>query len=99
MGGLKVHPEEVEAVINSHPWVRMSLVTARKNPITGAIVAADVVLADNEDVFDAVGVENTKAEILATCRSALAAHKVPASIRVVNSLAVTPSGKLGRRDA
>ena len=99
VGGLKIHPEEVEAVINRHPGVRMSLVTARKNPITGAIVAADVVLADNEDVFDAAGVENTKAEILATCRSALAAQKVPASIRVVNSLAVTPSGKLGRRDA
>ena len=26
VGGLKVHPEEVEAVINAHPWVRMSLV-------------------------------------------------------------------------
>ena len=99
VGGLKIHPEEVEAVINRHPGVRMSLVTARKNPITGAIVAAEVVLADNEQAFDAVGVENTKAEILATCRSALAAHKVPASIRVVRSLDVTPSGKLGRRDA
>ena len=28
VGGLKVHPEEVEAVINSHPAVRMSLVKA-----------------------------------------------------------------------
>ena len=46
IGGLKVHPEEVEAVINRHPGVRMSLVKARKNPITGAIVAADIVLND-----------------------------------------------------
>ena len=44
VGGLKVHPEEVEAVINRHPGVRMSLVKARKNPITGAIVVADIVL-------------------------------------------------------
>ena len=44
VGGLKVHPEEVEAVINRHPDVRMSLVRSRKNPITGAVVVADVVL-------------------------------------------------------
>jgi acyl-coenzyme A synthetase/AMP-(fatty) acid ligase len=100
VGGLKIHPEEVEAVINRHPGVRMSLVTARKNPITGAIVAADVVLALDEDrALDVPTVENTKAEILAACRRALPAHKVPASIRVVNALQVTPSGKLGRRDA
>ena len=44
VGGLKVHPEEVEAVINRHPEVRMSLVRTKKNPITGALVVADVVL-------------------------------------------------------
>ncbi|HYM08801.1 MAG TPA: AMP-binding protein, partial [Terriglobales bacterium] len=44
VGGLKVHPEEVETVINRHPLVRMSLVRTRKNPITGALVVADVVL-------------------------------------------------------
>jgi acyl-coenzyme A synthetase/AMP-(fatty) acid ligase len=99
VGGLKIHPEEVEAVINRHADVRMSLVTARKNPITGAIVAAEVVLASGKNAFDPAGIERTKAEILETCRSALPAHKVPASIRFVDSLPVTPSGKLGRRDA
>ena len=44
IGGLKVHPEEVEAVINRHPRVRMSLVRPKRSPITGAIVIADVVL-------------------------------------------------------
>jgi acyl-coenzyme A synthetase/AMP-(fatty) acid ligase len=100
VGGLKIHPEEVEAVINRHPGVRMSLVTARKNPITGAIVAAEVVLLSETDrALDVAVVETTKAEILAACRSALPAHKVPASIRFVSALQVTPSGKLGRRDA
>jgi acyl-coenzyme A synthetase/AMP-(fatty) acid ligase len=100
VGGLKIHPEEVEAVINRHPGVRMSRVSARKNPITGAVVAAEVVLAvDTGNALDTGEVESTKAEILASCRGALAAHKVPASIRIVNSLEVTPSGKLGRRDA
>jgi acyl-CoA synthetase (AMP-forming)/AMP-acid ligase II len=100
VGGLKIHPEEVEAVINRHPRVRMSLVTARRNPITGAVVAAEVVLAlGTDESVDSPVMEKTKAEILETCRGALAAHKVPASIRIVNSLAVTPSGKLARRDA
>ena len=100
VGGLKIHPEEVEAVINRQPGVRMSLVTARKNPITGSIVAADVVLTPNNELaLDAAGVERTRADILAACRRALPAHKVPASIRVVNALPVTSSGKLGRRDA
>ncbi len=44
VGGFKVHPEEVEAVINRYPEVSMSLVRSRKSPITGAIVIADVVL-------------------------------------------------------
>ncbi len=46
VGGLKVYPEEVESVLNADPRVRMSLVRARRNPITGAVVVADVVLAD-----------------------------------------------------
>ena len=36
VGGFKVHPEEVEAVLNRHPQVRLSLVKTKKNPITGA---------------------------------------------------------------
>ena len=46
IGGLKVHPEEIEAVINRHAEVRMSRAGRARSPITGAIVVADVVLAD-----------------------------------------------------
>jgi acyl-coenzyme A synthetase/AMP-(fatty) acid ligase len=49
VGGLKVHPEEVEAVLNADPRVRLSRVRARKNPITGAIVVAEVVLVAAHD--------------------------------------------------
>ncbi|HEY2379372.1 MAG TPA: AMP-binding protein [Gemmatimonadaceae bacterium] len=99
VGGLKIHPEEVEAIINRHPSVRMSLVKARKSPITGTIVTAEVVLTGSENGLEPAVIESTRAEILAACRQSLAAHKVPASIRFTSSLAVTPSGKLGRRDA
>ena len=37
VGGINVHPEEVEALLNSHPQVRLSLVKTKKNPMTGAI--------------------------------------------------------------
>ena len=44
VGGLKVHPEEVEAIINQHPCVQMARVRGRRSPITGALVVADVVV-------------------------------------------------------
>ncbi|RVU16868.1 ANL family adenylate-forming protein [Methylobacterium oryzihabitans] len=94
VGGLKVHPEEVEAVINRHPRVRMSLVEGRRNPITGALVTATVVLEPGEAPPAAV-----KAEILAACRAALAPHKVPAILSFAEALAVTQAGKLARPGA
>jgi acyl-CoA synthetase (AMP-forming)/AMP-acid ligase II len=96
IGGLKVHPEEIEAVINRHPRVRMSLARSRKSPITGGIVVADVVLAD---AADAGRGESIRAEILSNCRAALAPHKVPAMIRMVDRLEMTAAGKLARHDA
>ena len=95
VGGLKVHPEEVEAVINRHPGVRMSLVKSRANPITGAIVVADVVA---EGTF-AAGPAALKAEILALCRAALPPQKVPVLLRFADNLAMTPAGKLSRQNA
>jgi acyl-coenzyme A synthetase/AMP-(fatty) acid ligase len=86
-----VHPEEIEAVINRHPGVRMSLVRARKNPITGAIVVADVVVTVEHAPLDAL-----RMEILTACRDTLARYKVPASIRFVPAIEVAASGKLAR---
>jgi acyl-coenzyme A synthetase/AMP-(fatty) acid ligase len=94
VGGLKVHPEEVEAVINSHPNVQISRVTARKNPIMGFLLAADVLPRSQPDGLDAS--EVLKREIIAICRRGLAAHKVPVAIRFVSELDVAASGKLVR---
>ncbi|HEX3847043.1 MAG TPA: AMP-binding protein [Steroidobacteraceae bacterium] len=96
VGGLKVYPEEVEAVLNADSRVRMSLVRAKKSPITGALVIADVVLSDPAPGAQAADAETVKAELLAACRRALAAHKVPAMLRFVPSLEVTAAGKLIR---
>jgi acyl-CoA synthetase (AMP-forming)/AMP-acid ligase II len=96
IGGLKVHPEEIEAVINRRAEVRMSRARSRHSPITGAIVVADVVLADGSDPACSNDIRD---KILADCRAQLASHKVPAVIRFVPSLDVTPAGKLARHDA
>jgi len=95
VGGLKIHPEEVEAVINAHPQVQMSLVKARHSPITGAIVVADVLVRPQSGQATLDG-ELLKGEIIAACRSALAKHKVPVAISLVASLDVAASGKLSR---
>jgi acyl-coenzyme A synthetase/AMP-(fatty) acid ligase len=96
IGGLKVHPEEIEAVINRHPQVRMSRAKSRKSPITGSIVVADVILADGCDMGSSGEIRET---ILAECRAQLAPHKVPAMIKFVSALDITAAGKLARSDA
>lgn len=92
VGGYKVHPEEVEAVINRHPVVAMSLVKAKKNPITGSLVIADVVLRNTP-----VSCVERQQEILQFCRAELAPHKVPTAINIVPMLNIGESGKMVRR--
>jgi len=93
VGGQKVHPEEVEAVINQYPAVQMSRVSARRSPVIGAIVAAEIVVRPGAD---GGGLEDA---LKAFCRAHLAPHKVPASVRQVASLQISASGKLVRARA
>ena len=95
VGGLKVHPEEVEAVLNRHPEVSISLVRTKSSWITGGLVVADVVLRTPKQP-DGVDASALQSDILQFCRGELARHKVPASINFVPALAVAESGKLVR---
>lgn len=96
VGGLKVHPEEVEAVLNRHPQVRLSLVKTKKNPITGALVVADVLLKD-PSTPEAERSPELQQTIKQFCRESLPPHKVPAVINFVPTLPVSETGKLVRR--
>jgi acyl-coenzyme A synthetase/AMP-(fatty) acid ligase len=96
VGGLKVHPEEVEAVLNRHPQVRLSLVKSKKNPITGALVVADVLLKD-QSTPEGEQARELQQAIKQFCRESLAPHKVPAVISFVPALAISETGKLVRR--
>jgi acyl-coenzyme A synthetase/AMP-(fatty) acid ligase len=91
VGGAKVHPEEVEAVLNSLEYVRVARVFGRSSPITGALVAADIVLADPSSQCREV-----ERDIMAAVRTKLPAYMTPARIRFVSELPMTDAGKLRR---
>ena len=98
VGGRKVHPEAVEAVINRHPDVHASRVSARSSPITGAIVVADVVITQGA-LAAGIDLRARRDEILELCRRHLPAHQVPAMLRQQAALEIDASGKLARRYA
>ncbi len=77
-------------MINRHPGVRLSRVSARRSPITGAIVVADIVLGQDMDP------DAARRAILETCRANLKPFKVPSMLRFVASLDMTAGGKLAR---
>jgi acyl-coenzyme A synthetase/AMP-(fatty) acid ligase len=74
----------------------MSRARSRRSPITGAIVVADVILADGSDLSRS---DDIRDKILADCRASLPPHKVPAIIKFVRTLDITAAGKLARHDA
>jgi acyl-coenzyme A synthetase/AMP-(fatty) acid ligase len=95
VGGSKIHPEEVEAVLQMHPKVRMALARARKNSITGGLVSAEVVL--DKDPGSSQERVKLQDELLHFCAERLSRYQVPAAIRIVPELPLATSGKIVRR--
>jgi acyl-coenzyme A synthetase/AMP-(fatty) acid ligase len=97
VGGQKVYPEEVEALLNRHPAVHMSCVRPRRSSITGSLVVADVVLNADLDADRQSG--ELKDEILRFCRQTLPRHMIPTALNFVPALAVGATGKVVRHNA
>jgi len=91
VGGNKVQPEEIEKVIYSFPNVRLVSVHGKKNPITGYIVVADVVV-DSE----CENLEEFKRKLAAYCSTNLPPYKRPALIKIVDDLNINCAGKVLR---
>ncbi len=79
VGGVKVHPLPVEELVCSVEGVEMAAVYARSNPVTGQIVAVDVVASAGADT-KALG-----AQIRAACESLPGAGR-PRRVRFVDAL-------------
>lgn len=90
IGGMKFFPDEVEAVLSTHPAVELSRVFARLHPDFGMVPIAEVVIA--------AGVEPpSRLDLLKLCRRELSAHKIPVEIHFVEKIQLTPSGKIKRQ--
>jgi long-chain acyl-CoA synthetase len=89
--GMKFFPQEVEAVLASHPRVAGACVFARPDERLGEIPHARVVTR-------ASGGRVSEVELLAYCRERLAEYKVPRRVEFVPALPRTASGKVLHRD-
>ncbi|MBI3514766.1 MAG: AMP-binding protein [Proteobacteria bacterium] len=87
-GGINVAPIEVEETLSAHPAVRLAFVVGVPDPVRDEVLGAVIVLM-RPDAATAI-------ELLAHCRSALAAYKVPRLIRFVAEaeLPLTVTGKV-----
>ena len=84
VGGLKVSPAEVAAVLESHPAVREAAVIGVPDGRGEQVPYAVVTLRQPAD----------EGSLLALCHSSLAEHKVPRRIEIRDSLPRTASGKV-----
>jgi acyl-CoA synthetase (AMP-forming)/AMP-acid ligase II len=80
VGGVKVHPLEVEEIIQSIKGVFMAKVSGRKNPITGQLVVAEVVLKEG------FSEEDIRKKIIEECSSKLSRQKVPKIIKFTKTI-------------
>ena len=89
VSGFNVFPNEVEERIASLPGVLEVGVVGIPDEKTGEAVRAYVVAGEKPP---------TPEQVIAHCREALAAYKVPKSVRFVDELPKSPIGKILRRE-
>jgi acyl-CoA synthetase (AMP-forming)/AMP-acid ligase II len=82
VGGQKVHPAEVEAVLNTVPGITASKAFAKPNSITGSAVACEIVVSEEKEL------RAWKRAIRNHCRGKLSPWKIPSNIAIVASFSV-----------
>ncbi len=90
VGGMKLFPQEVEAVLEQVPGVAEACVYGVSDALQGELPHADLVSAPDAPAPSAALLD-------AHCRAVLAPYKVPVVFRQVAALPRTASGKLLRR--
>ncbi len=97
VGGSKVNPREVEAVLEEHPLVRQARVFGRTNSVTGHLLCAEIV-AEQDQRPGTKDQRLTEAELREWLGARLQPFKVPRLIRFVDDIAQTRTGKVSRSD-
>jgi acyl-CoA synthetase (AMP-forming)/AMP-acid ligase II len=92
VGGVKVYPERVEALLNAQDGVSLSQVMAKSSPITGNLLVATVVPTD--PAVDRVGL---KRALMEAAQAGLEREAVPAIWRFVDRLDTNAAGKIIRQ--
>jgi acyl-CoA synthetase (AMP-forming)/AMP-acid ligase II len=91
VGGYKVNPSEVEAVIQEVKGVEDVIVFGRDNSVMGKIVVAHIVKTENEDK------KKVKERIKKITSSKLQDYKLPRLIKFVDSFDLTRTGKIKKQ--
>ncbi len=92
--GYKIWPVEVENLIRQVSSVEDVIVIGREDSFRGEIPIAYVKLKKNESLIK----DTVKDEILGICRQRLSSFKIPREIHFIDSIPLSPSGKINRRD-
>lgn len=90
VAGNKVFSEEVERVLNEHPAVAVSKVFSTPHELVGESLSAHIQLKENCNVV--------LDEVKKFCKKRLSGYKVPQNIAVVETIPLTPTGKVIRSD-
>ncbi len=91
-GGENISPVEIEQVLLGHPAVRDAVCFGVPDEKYGELVGAAVTLVAGTVVAD-----TGAADLIDHCRQRLAPFKVPASIRILDQIPRTATGKVQRR--
>ena len=87
--GFRVELGEIDDVLRRHPSVAQAVTAGVAGPSGETLLAAYVTAA--------AGTHIDNSELVAHARSSLAAHMVPARIVVLDSIPLTPAGKIDRK--
>jgi len=88
ISGMKVFPEEVEAVLEMIPEIKQARISSSPHKLLGQIIEGEIILHEGTTV----DVE----DVITYCKKRLSAFKAPQRLTIVDSLPMTNTGKLQR---
>ncbi len=89
-GGANIYPTEVERVLESNDKIAQAALVGIPDSVYGEVACAVVVLRP--------GSSATAEDVIGHCRERLARFKCPRSVRFMDALPLTATGKVARRE-